>query len=121
MADVATSDGHSADDRDSPLHRDIRLLGRILGETVRDNDGESAFEVVEAVRRLSVAYQRRSDETAGRDLDNLLSRLSPRETVTVIRAFSYFSHLANIAEDRHHIRRRLAHELDTPAVRCRAR
>jgi phosphoenolpyruvate carboxylase len=113
MADVATSDGHPADDRDSPLHRDIRLLGRILGETVRDNDGESAFEVVEAVRRLSVAYQRRSDETAGRDLDNLLSRLSPRETVTVIRAFSYFSHLANIAEDRHHIRRRLAHELDS--------
>jgi phosphoenolpyruvate carboxylase len=46
-------------------------------------------------------------------LDHLLSRLSPRETLTVIRAFSYFSHLANIAEDRHHVRRRLAHELDS--------
>jgi len=66
MPDVAATNGHPTDDRDSPLHRDIRLLGRILGETVRDNDGENAFEVVEAVRRLSVAYQRRSDETAGR-------------------------------------------------------
>jgi phosphoenolpyruvate carboxylase len=113
MPDVAATNGHPTGDRDSPLHRDIRLLGRILGETIRDNDGESAFEVVEAVRRLSVAYQRRSDETAGRDLDNLLSRLSARETVTVIRAFSYFSHLANIAEDRHHVRRRSAHELDS--------
>lgn len=113
MAAVAHTNGHPSDDRDSPLHQDIRLLGRILGETVRDNDGEQAFEVVEAVRRLSVAYQRRSDENAGRDLDNLLSRLSPRETLTVIRAFSYFSHLANIAEDRHHVRRRSAHELDS--------
>jgi phosphoenolpyruvate carboxylase len=113
MADVAPTNGQPIDDKDGPLHRDIRLLGRILGETVRDNDGEGAFEIVEAVRRLSVAYQRRSDETAGRDMDNLLSRLSPRETLTVIRAFSYFSHLANIAEDRHHVRRRLTHEFDS--------
>ena len=57
-----------------------------------------------------VAFQRKADEAAGRNLDNLLTRLSPRETLTVIRAFSYFSHLANIAEDRHHVRRRLFHE-----------
>jgi phosphoenolpyruvate carboxylase len=112
MADVAPISGNLTEDKDSPLLQDVRLLGRILGETVRDHDGENAFEVVEAVRRLSVAYQRRSDESAGRDLDRLLNRLSPRETLTVIRAFSYFSHLANIAEDRHHVRRRVAHERD---------
>ncbi len=99
-------------DKDRPLQEDIRLLGQILGDTVRENDGEAAFEVVEAIRRLSVAYQRKSDEAAGRNLDTLLSRLSPAETVSVIRAFSYFSHLANLAEDRHHVRRRQVHEVE---------
>ncbi len=99
-------------DKDRPLQEDIRLLGQILGDTVREHDGEAAFEVVEAIRRLSVAFQRKADEAAGRDLDTLLSRLSPAETVSVIRAFSYFSHLANLAEDRHHVRRRLIHEVE---------
>jgi phosphoenolpyruvate carboxylase len=99
-------------EKDRPLLEDIRLLGQILGDTVRENDGENAFEIVEAIRRLSVAFQRKSDEAAGRNLDSLLSRLSPAETVSVIRAFSYFSHLANLAEDRHHVRRRLIHEIE---------
>jgi phosphoenolpyruvate carboxylase len=43
-------------------------------------------------------------------LDRLLKNLSGDQTVSVIRAFSYFSHLANIAEDRHHVRRREHHE-----------
>ena len=99
-------------EKDRPLQDDIRLLGQILGDTVREQDGENAFEIVEAIRRLSVAFQRKSDEAAGRNLDSLLSRLSPAETVSVIRAFSYFSHLANLAEDRHHVRRRLIHEIE---------
>lgn len=99
-------------EKDRPLQEDIRLLGQILGDTVREQDGENAFEIVEAIRRLSVAFQRKSDEAAGRNLDTLLSRLSPAETVSVIRAFSYFSHLANLAEDRHHVRRRLVHEIE---------
>jgi phosphoenolpyruvate carboxylase len=97
---------------DEPLLDDIRLLGQLLGETVREQDGDDAFEIVETIRRLSVAYDRGSDATAGDSLNSLLSRLTSREALTVIRAFSYFSHLANIAEDRHHLRRRLAHEMD---------
>ncbi len=97
-------------DKDRPLVEDIRLLGQILGDTIREASGTDAFEVVEAVRQLSVAYQREADPEVGANLARLLSRLSSSETVTVIRAFSYFSHLANIAEDRHHIRRRLIHE-----------
>jgi phosphoenolpyruvate carboxylase len=98
--------------KDRPLQDDIRLLGQILGDTVREQDGENAFEIVEAIRRLSVAFQRKADEAAGRDLDTLLNRLSPGEAVSVIRAFSYFSHLANLAEDRHHVRRRVIHEIE---------
>src|SRR5271169_4087472 len=90
--------------KDQPLFDDIRFLGQILGDTVREQDGEAAFELIETIRRLSVAFQRKEDAEAGRKLDALLKRLSPGETVSVIRAFSYFSHLANLAEDRHHLR-----------------
>jgi phosphoenolpyruvate carboxylase len=89
---------------------DIRLLGRILGDTIREHEGRDAFELVERVRQLSVAYRLKQDASAGRVLDRLLKNLSGDQTVSVIRAFSYFSHLANIAEDQHHVRRREHHE-----------
>src|SRR4051794_10181462 len=56
-------------DKDRPLQEDIRLLGQILGDTVREQDGEGAFEIVEAIRRLSVAFQRNADAAAGGNLD----------------------------------------------------
>jgi phosphoenolpyruvate carboxylase len=96
--------------KDEPLADDIRLLGGILGDTVREQEGEAVFAVIEAIRRLSVAVSRKADPEAARELDRLLKRLTPSETVSVMRAFSYFSRLANIAEDRHHVRRRAVHE-----------
>ncbi len=90
---------------DQPLIDDIRLLGRILGDVIREQEGKEAFELVEKIRLLSVAFRRDADHTADRTLKNLLKGLSAAETVRVIRAFSYFSHLANLAEDRHQIRR----------------
>ncbi len=99
-----------AAEKNKPLVDDIRLLGRILGDVIRDGEGKAAFELVERVRQLSVAYRLKRDAQAGRALDRLLKNLSGDQTVSVIRAFSYFSHLANIAEDRHHVRRRDHHE-----------
>ena len=96
--------------KNKPLVEDIRLLGRILGDVIREQEGAEAFELIERVRQLSVAYRLKADASAGRVLDRLLKNLSADQTVTVIRAFSYFSHLANIAEDRHHVRRRAVHE-----------
>ncbi|MCO5124238.1 MAG: phosphoenolpyruvate carboxylase [Rhizobacter sp.] len=96
--------------KNRPLVEDIRLLGRILGDVIREQEGKAGFELVERVRQLSVAYRLKSDKQAGRALDRLLKNLSGDQTVSVIRAFSYFSHLANIAEDRHHVRRREHHE-----------
>lgn len=98
------------DDKNLPLVADIRLLGRILGDVIREQEGKAAFELIERVRQLSVAYRLKRDTQAGRSLDRLLKNLSGDQTVSVIRAFSYFSHLANIAEDRHHVRRREHHE-----------
>ncbi|WP_046116024.1 phosphoenolpyruvate carboxylase [Aquincola tertiaricarbonis] len=99
-----------AAEKNRPLVEDIRLLGRILGDVIREQEGKDAFELVERVRQLSVAYRLKKDASAGRVLDRLLKNLSGDHMVSVIRAFSYFSHLANIAEDRHHVRRREHHE-----------
>ncbi|MEO7244940.1 MAG: phosphoenolpyruvate carboxylase, partial [Rubrivivax sp.] len=96
--------------KNRPLVEDIRLLGRILGDVIREQEGKDAFELIERVRQLSVGYRLKADASAGRVLDRLLKNLSVDQTVSVIRAFSYFSHLANIAEDRHHVRRRHVHD-----------
>ena len=93
-----------------PLVEDIRLLGRILGDVIREQEGEEAFELIEKIRTLSVAFRRDEDHTADKALKKLLKSLTGDQTVSVIRAFTYFSHLANLAEDRHHIRRRAVHE-----------
>jgi phosphoenolpyruvate carboxylase len=95
---------------EQPLVEDIRLLGRILGDVIRDQDGVAAYDLIEQVRRLSVAFRREADHEADRALKKLLKSLSADQTVSVVRAFTYFSHLANLAEDRHYIRRRTVHE-----------
>jgi phosphoenolpyruvate carboxylase len=95
--------------KDVPLRDDIRLLGRILGDTLREQDGIETFELVENVRRAAVRFRKTHDERDGDQLEQLLDDLSPADTLSVVRAFSYFSQLSNIAEDLHHNRRRRAH------------
>ena len=96
--------------KDQPLIDDIRLLGRMLGDVIREQEGEPAYALIEQIRQLSVAFRRHDDASADKALKKLLKGLSSDQTVSVIRAFTYFSHLANLAEDRHHIRRRAIHE-----------
>src|SRR3954470_22579300 len=86
-----------AKDNERPLLEDIRLLGRILGDVIREQEGAEVFELVERIRKLSVAFRRDADQEADRALKNLLKSLSGDEAVRVIRAFTYFSHLANLA------------------------
>ena len=97
-------------DKERHLVEDIRWLGRILGDVIREQEGVAAYELIEQVRKLSVAFRRDADQEADKALKKLLKSLSGDQTVSVIRAFTYFSHLANLAEDRHHIRRRAVHE-----------
>src|SRR4051812_3520422 len=91
-------------DREQALRADIRLLGRALGDTVREQQGEAVFAIVERIRQVSVQFRRGQDDTARGELEAMLDSLSRERTVEVVRAFSYFSHLANIAEDQHSIR-----------------
>ncbi len=97
-------------DKDRPLREDIRLLGRILGDTVREQEGEETFGLVEQIRQASIRFHRNNEPAARRELEATLNSLSAEQTLAIVRAFSYFSHLSNIAEDQHHIRRNRAHK-----------
>ena len=89
---------------DARLRDDIRLLGRILGDTVRDQEGAEIFDLVERIRQTSIRFHRDEDRLARRELEQILDGMSIADTVRIVRAFSYFSHLANIAEDHNNIR-----------------
>lgn len=95
--------------KDVPLRDDIRLLGRILGDTLREQEGEETYALIENVRRSAVRFRKSQDDRDRDQLEQVLDALSPEETLLVVRAFSYFSQLSNIAEDLHHNRRRRAH------------
>jgi len=95
--------------KDLPLRDDVRLLGRILGDTLREQEGEASFQLIENVRRAAVRFRKTQDDRDRVQLEQTLDALSPSEILVVVRAFSYFSQLSNIAEDLHHNRRHRAH------------
>ena len=95
---------------DRLLLDDIRLLGRLLGEVVRDQAGNEVYELVERVRRAGVESRRRQP-AASADLAPFLDGVPVAHALEVIRAFSWFSLLANIAED---VRQRLG-RVDRPS------
>ncbi|MCA6117721.1 phosphoenolpyruvate carboxylase [Bradyrhizobium sp. WSM 1738] len=98
------SDEALALEEDARLRTDIRLLGRILGDTVRDQEGAEVFDLVERIRQTSIRFHRDEDKLARRELETILDSMSIADTLRIVRAFSYFSHLANIAEDQNNIR-----------------
>ncbi len=106
-----TPEALNDDRKDEPLKQDIRLLGRILGDTLREQEGEAVFAIVERVRQTAVRFARDGDAAARSELASILDDLPGDKVPVVVRAFSYFLQLANIAEDQHHIRRRRAHDL----------
>src|SRR5215831_3056919 len=88
------------EDKDVPPRDDIRLLGRILGDTVREQSGETVFGTVGHIHQNSVRFRRNEDiAVRAATLEGTLNSLPPPEALQIIRAFSFFSHLANTAED----------------------
>ncbi|HEY8085461.1 MAG TPA: phosphoenolpyruvate carboxylase, partial [Methylophilaceae bacterium] len=81
------------------IKENIRFLGRILGEVIKDKEGEQTFEVIEAIRQAAVKFHRDNDPESAKKLDQLLKALDADQAIAVARAFSYFKHLVNIAED----------------------
>ncbi|MFN2507052.1 MAG: phosphoenolpyruvate carboxylase [Acidimicrobiales bacterium] len=90
------------------LRRDIRLLGRLLGETLLRHEGREVLELVERVRSLSKATRDSSSPSTSADLDTCLSGLDLPTATLLVRAFSAYFHLANIAEQVHRADERTA-------------
>ncbi|MEO6570943.1 MAG: phosphoenolpyruvate carboxylase, partial [Ilumatobacteraceae bacterium] len=84
---------------------DIRLLGRLIGDVLREQAGDNSFELVERVRLIAVQSRRAGESPIG-ELTDTLSTASVDEQLHVIRAFGWLSLLANTAEDIHQERRR---------------
>src|SRR3954452_25042332 len=109
VADLRRHGGQDSDGRadDAPLRDDIRLLGRVLGEVIGEQAGADVLELVEATR--VEAFRIRRSEVDRAELAGRLAELDVKSANHVIRAFSHFSLLANLAEDIHHERRRRFH------------
>ncbi len=90
-----------------PLREDIRLLGGILGEVVAEHSGTDVFDLVESAR--VAAFGVRRNEIDRNELAEMFTDLDVSTAVPVIRAFSHFALLANLAEDIHRERRRAIH------------
>ncbi len=103
----------------APLRRDVKELGRVLGEVLAERGGADLLEQVEQIRTLSKAA-RDGDEAAGAELETLLLGLPPTRAQEVARAFALFLELANVAEQHHRVRRRRdwRREPDSPPQRA---
>ena len=90
-----------------PMREDIRLLGAMLGDTVREQNGDDVFDLVERARVES--FRVRRSEIDRSELAQLFDGIEAKAAIPVIRAFTHFALLANVAEDIHRERRRAIH------------
>ena len=90
-----------------PMRADIRLLGAILGDTVREQNGDEVFDLVERARVES--FRVRRSEIDRSELSRMFDGIDIHLAIPIIRAFSHFALLANVAEDIHRERRRAIH------------
>jgi phosphoenolpyruvate carboxylase len=100
------------EDKDRPLRDDVRTLGRMVGELLRDQGGEELYAFVENARRRSI-QRREGDEKPGEELAELFGNLELDFTLEVIRSFSTYFQMVNTAEKVHRIRRRREYLRDT--------
>src|SRR5690606_30893777 len=99
---------------DAPLREDVRLLGNLLGETLKLHAGQDLFNQVEQIRALSKGA-RDGQVEAEKQLEQLFLSLEDHEILPLTRAFTHFLNFANIAEQYHVVRRRRQSEFDETA------
>ncbi|HEX8339139.1 MAG TPA: phosphoenolpyruvate carboxylase, partial [Pyrinomonadaceae bacterium] len=101
--------------KESPLRRDVRSLGRLLGAVLKEQAGESLFNAVEELRGLTSARRESSDKAKRRELmsraEAVVGRASVEEAYRLTKAFAIYFELTNLAETNHRKRRRRAAEV----------
>ena len=99
----------------APLREDVRLLGNLLGETLKQQAGQDLFDQVEQIRTLAKGARDGQIE-AEKQLEQLFLNLKDEEILPLTRAFSYFLNFANIAEQYHVVRNRRQAEFNQQAI-----
>ena len=94
-------------DRDQlpkPMRRDVRLLGDLLGEVIRDSAGQELLDAVEQLRHAVIEARQQDDATAGDQIAALVSSWNLEKAERVAQAFTVYFHLVNLAEEHQRIR-----------------
>jgi phosphoenolpyruvate carboxylase len=112
--------GVGFEDKDEPLRRDINLLGRLLGQVLIEQEGEDLFDTEEEIRLLCKRLRFNYDTDLDLQLRQTISRMDAEELEKIIRAFSIYFQLVNIAERYHRVRRRRQYESSADAPPQRA-
>ena len=112
--------GVGFDERDEPLRRDINLLGRVLGQVLIEQEGKGLFGAEEEVRLLCKRLRFDYDPELDGRLKRRIEKMGPGELGRIVRAFSVYFQLVNIAERYHRVRRRRQYEAspDNPPQRA---
>ena len=93
------------EDKDQALRDDVRTLGAMVGDLIREQGGEALFDFVENARQRSIR-RREENEKPGEELAELVENLEPEQALQVVRSFSTYFQMVNTAEKVHRIRRR---------------
>ena len=108
--------------KDAPLRRDVRSLGVLLGEVLREQAGDALYGIVEELRRIVIARReaelQAGDAASTAGLEQALERvksLDLAQAYPLVRAFAFYFELINLAETNHRKRRRLSFQLDENA------
>ena len=102
--------GVGLENKDEPLRRDINLLGRLLGQVLIEQEGEDLFETEEEIRLLCKRLRFNYDPDLDQRLRHRISQINAEELEKIVRAFSVYFQLVNIAERHHRVRRRRQYE-----------
>ncbi|WP_109489356.1 phosphoenolpyruvate carboxylase [Occallatibacter savannae] len=123
---LAELEARSGELKEAPLRRDVRSLGTLLGEVLREQAGEDLFAHVEALRQGTI--RRRDAEATGEEKEaerhgakalELVHSLPAERALLLTRAFAFYFELINLAETNHRKRRRIALQLNGQAEKQR--
>jgi len=123
---LAELEAQTGELKEAPLRRDVRSLGMLLGEVLREQAGEELFDQVEALRQGTI--RRRDAEAHGHAEEaarhaaaalELVHALPVERATLLTRAFAFYFELINLAETNHRKRRRVALRLSGQAGRQR--
>jgi phosphoenolpyruvate carboxylase len=118
---LAELQANTPDLKEAPLRRDVRSLGTLLGNVLREQAGDPLYQAVEDLRRTAISRreaenQASADESAAH-FSQAIARVAAFDLTTayrLARAFGFYFELINLAETNHRKRRRLSTALDTP-------